>query len=188
MRFSKELEIRCGSNCEICGSDKGVNPFLVAPKEGKSADDYAMLCLVCSEQLSDDSKIVPNHWRVLNDAMWSEVSAVKVLSYRMLTRLKSEGWPNELLEMMYLEEEDLSWAKDGMPDEDALPHLDSNGAILVNGDTVVLIKDLDVKGANFTAKRGTAVRNIRLVHDNPEQIEGKVNGQSIVILTQYVKK
>jgi protein PhnA len=47
---------------------------------------------------------------------------------------------------------------------------------------------LDVKGANFTAKRGTAVRNIRLVHDNPEQIEGKINGQGIVILTQYVKK
>jgi protein PhnA len=67
-------------------------------------------------------------------------------------------------------------------------HIDSNGSILENGDTVTLIKDLEVKGANFTAKRGTSVRNIRLVHDNPEQIEGKINGQGIVILTQYVKK
>jgi protein PhnA len=90
-----------------------------------------------------------------------------------------------------LDDETLAWAKssgDGIADEDKLIHLDSNGSVLQNGDTVVLIKDLDVKGANFTAKRGTAVRNIRLVHDNPEQIEGKINGQGIVILTQYVKK
>jgi protein PhnA len=59
---------------------------------------------------------------------------------------------------------------------------------LENGDSVVLIKELDVKGATFSAKRGTAVRNIRLVADNPEQIEGKINGQSIVILTKFVKK
>ena len=93
--------------------------------------------------------------------------------------------------MLYLDDEQLEWAKSsgaGMADEDKLFHLDSNGSVLQNGDTVVLIKDLDVKGANFTAKRGTAVRNIRLVHDNPEHIEGKINGQGIVILTQYVKK
>ena len=65
---------------------------------------------------------------------------------------------------------------------------DSNGNILVNGDTVTLIKDLDVKGSSINAKIGTAVRNIRLVHDNTEQIEGKVDGQLIVILTKFVKK
>jgi protein PhnA len=57
-----------------------------------------------------------------------------------------------------------------------------------SGDTVTLIKDLNVKGAGFTAKRGTAVRNISLVPDNPEHIEGRVNGQQIVILTKFVKK
>ena len=45
-----------------------------------------------------------------------------------------------------------------------------------------------VKGANFTAKRGTAVRDISLVADNEAQIEGRVNGQRIVILTKFVKK
>jgi len=60
--------------------------------------------------------------------------------------------------------------------------------VLEAGDSVTLIKDLKVKGANFTAKRGTAVRNIRLVHDNSGQIEGKVETQMIVILTEYVKK
>jgi protein PhnA len=53
---------------------------------------------------------------------------------------------------------------------------------------VTLTKDLTVKGANFTAKRGTAVRNISLVFDNEGQIEGRVNGQRIVILTKFVKK
>ena len=45
-----------------------------------------------------------------------------------------------------------------------------------------------MKGANFTAKRGTAVRRISLVADNAKQIEGKVDGQHIVILTEFVKK
>ena len=51
-----------------------------------------------------------------------------------------------------------------------------------------LIKDLNVKGAGFTAKRGTAVRNISLVPNNCEHIEGRVNGQQIVIHTKFVKK
>ena len=53
---------------------------------------------------------------------------------------------------------------------------------------MVIIKDLNVKGTSFVAKRGTAVRGIRLVPDNPTQIEGRVNGQQIVILTEFVKK
>jgi len=55
------------------------------------------------------------------------------------------------------------------------------------GDNVTLIKDLDVKGANFTAKRGTMVRGIGLT-DNPEHIEGRVNGTRIVIISAYTKK
>jgi protein PhnA len=73
-------------------------------------------------------------------------------------------------------------------DDGAVKHIDSNGTVLEAGDTVTLIKDLNVKGAGFTAKRGTAVRGISLVADNPEHIEGRVNGQQIVILTKFVKK
>ena len=65
---------------------------------------------------------------------------------------------------------------------------DSNGNTLENGDTVTIIKDLKVKGSSMVAKQGTAVRNIRLDHENAEYIEGKVDGQQIVIITQYVKK
>jgi len=73
-------------------------------------------------------------------------------------------------------------------DEDKVIHKDANGNILSNGDSVVLIKDLVVKGANFTAKRGAPVHRISLVWDNAEQIEGRVDGIHIVILTAYVKK
>ena len=67
-------------------------------------------------------------------------------------------------------------------------HKDSNGHVLQNGDSVVLIKSLDVKGSTINAKLGTVVRNIRLVDNNTEQIEGRIEGQVIVILTKYVRK
>jgi len=110
----------------------------------------------------------------------------------MLNRLKTEGWPQDLLDMIYMEDDTLKWAAstgEGKDEEDRIIHKDSNGVILNSGDTVVLTKDLNVKGGgSFTAKRGTAVRRISLVHDNAAQIEGKVEGQQIVILTQFVKK
>ena len=80
--------------------------------------------------------------------MWSQVPAVQVMAWRMLTRLSAEGWPQELLDMMYLDDQTLAWAKSGTeaePEEDAVIHKDSNGAVLSAGDTVTLIKDLDVK-------------------------------------------
>jgi protein PhnA len=67
-------------------------------------------------------------------------------------------------------------------------HKDGNGVLLQNGDTVILTKSLDVKGSTANAKVGTIVRNIHLVKDNTEQIEGRIEGQMIVILTKYVKR
>ena len=90
--------------------------------------------------------------------------------------------------MLYLEDDVLLWAKEEIVSDTIIKHVDSNGVILQPGDTVTLIKDLNVKGASFTAKRGTAVRRISLDPNNEQFIEGRVNGQKIVILTQYVKK
>ena len=93
--------------------------------------------------------------------------------------------------MMYLEDEVLAWAKatgEGQDAADMVVHRDSNGVVLENGDNVVLIKDLKVKGSSMVAKQGTAVRRISLDRENAEYIEGKVDGQQIVILTKYVKK
>jgi protein PhnA len=119
--------------------------------------------------------------------MWSERPAVQVLSARLLAQLSDHDWARDLADQLWLEDDMRAWVE-ATDDSAAGAHRDSNGTELVAGDTVVLIKDLPVKGAGFTAKRGTAVRGISLVADNPEHIEGRVEGQRIVILTKFVKK
>ena len=191
MSVEKELQARSGSICELCTATDGLSAYEVAPINTGNADEHILVCSTCVEQMSNPEKVEANHWRCLNDSMWSQVPAVQVMAWRMLNRLRGEGWPVDLLEMLYLDEETLEWAKatgEGEEKEAGVVHKDSNGNVLQAGDSVVLIKDLNVKGASFTAKRGTAVRNISLVYDNPEHIEGKVNGQQIVILTKFVKK
>ncbi len=190
MSIEKELMDRRGSVCELCSSTESLSIYEVPNSPVTDATSCIYVCETCKKQIEDKEQPDTNHWRCLNDSMWSQTPAVQVMAWRMLDRLKAEGWPQDLLDMLYLEEDVLAWAKAGIQesDEDAVVHKDSNGAILQAGDTVVLIKDLNVKGGGFTAKRGTAVRNIGLVHDNAEQIEGRVNGQMIVLLTQYVKK
>lgn len=192
MSTEQILNERSGSKCELCESTKSLSAFAVQPQRTGSADESALICETCLTQLEDPAKIVSNHWRCLNTSMWSEVPAVKVIAWRMLDRLKGEGWPQDLLDQLYLDDEQLAWAKAGLPKEketvEEIKHVDSNGSVLLDGDTVTLIKDLDVKGAGFTAKRGTSVKNIKLVEDNPEHITARVNGSQIVILTQFVKK
>lgn len=191
MSVESQLLQRCNSQCELCGNSDNIQVFAVEPSDG-SAEQSAMLCAQCRDQLSETSAIDVNHWRCLNDSMWNPAAAVQVLAWRQLAALSQQGetWAQELLDMMYMEEDTKAWAEalqTDTDDDDREPTLDSNGAILQAGDTVVLIKDLDVKGAGFTAKRGTAVRNISLTN-NPEHIEGRVNGVRIVLLTQYLKK
>lgn len=191
MSVIDQLKERSDNQCELCGSRESLVSYTVAPKKDETIDNNAFICKNCIDQMEGNIEVDINHWRCLNDSMWNENPAVQVLAWRMLNRLKVEGWPADLLDMMYLEDETLTWAKatgEDLEESEKVIHKDSNGAILSGGDTVVLIKDLNVKGGGFTAKRGTAVRNISLVHDNAEQIEGRVNGQHIVILTQYTKK
>ncbi|MGV8946171.1 MAG: PhnA domain-containing protein [Lutibacter sp.] len=190
MEISKKLEVRSGSKCELCGSTDDLSAYEVQPSKGND-DGKIVVCATCINQIENPDAVESNHWRCLNDSMWSEVPAVQVMAWRMLTRLKAEGWPQDLLDMLYLDEETLAWAKasgEGETESDKLVHRDSNGVILEAGDTVVLIKDLPVKGSSMIAKRGTAVRRISLVHENAEHIEGKVDGIQIVILTKFVKK
>lgn len=182
---------RSDSKCELCSAIGDLHVYEVPPESKATVDDSVLLCELCREQIGNPEKVDVNHWRCLNDSMWSQTPVVQVMAWRMLTRLKAEGWPQDLLDMLYLDEELLSWAQatgEGLNVDDIIKHLDSNGTALEAGDTVTLIKDLNVKGANFIAKRGTAVRSISLVADNPEHIEGKVSGQQIVILTKFVKK
>ena len=184
----KELEERSGKACELCNSKESLVIYEIPDSPRDVKDTSILACSTCVTQLTDADQMEPNHWRCLNDSMWSPVPAVQVVVYRMLHQLKGEGWPLELMQSMYMDDETREWANAGIQSGPQVIHRDANGHVLSKGDSIVLIKDLDVKGANFTAKRGTAVRNISLVHDNAEQIEGKVSGQHIVLLTQFVKK
>jgi protein PhnA len=187
MSLERDLMKRSGGKCELSGATENLKVYQILPTRKGGIEESILASATCIEQIENPEKTDPNLWRCLNESMWSEHLPVQVVSWRMLSRLGKQ----DLLEQMYLEEEDLAWAKatgEGDDDDTKIVHKDSNGVTLQTGDSVVLIKDLKVKGSNMVAKQGTAVRNIRLDHENAEYIEGKVDGQTIVIITQYVKK
>jgi len=188
MSVEQELLQRSESKCELCGSDSKLSAYEVPPSDGTAAQSV-LICGTCHEQIEDNNKLDPNHWRCLNDSMWSSVPAVQVMAYRLLKRIASEGWPQDLLDMLYLEDDVKAWAdaEGSNAENDREPTCDSNGTVLSAGDSVTIIKDLDVKGAGFTAKRGTVVKNISLT-DNPEHIEGRVNGTRIILISKFLKK
>ncbi len=64
---------------------------------------------------------------------------------------------------------------------------DSNGNILSDGDSVTVIKDLKVKGSSLNLKRGTVVKKIRLT-DDEQEVDCRINGSSIVLRTEFLKK
>lgn len=190
MTIEQTLLARADSRCELCGSADELTVFEVPPVVEADADKCILVCGTCLGQIGDADKVAPRHWRCLGDSMWSQVPAVQVMAWRMLKRLGDTGeiWAQDLLEMLYLDDATRNWAEaDAGPGEESQATLDSNGTPLRAGDTVTLIKDLDVKGTSFVAKRGTAVRNISL-SANPKHIEGRVNGTRIVIIAEYVRK
>lgn len=191
MKLIEQLQQRSDNKCELCQSGNTLKVYEVLPQTSSDANDNIYICETCQSQIDKKAELDSAHWKFLSDTMWSEVPGIKVISWRMLHRLKNESWAMDNLDMMYLDDETLAWAKaTGDHENDAAVdlHKDCNGTLLQGGDTVVLIKSLDVKGSTLNAKMGTVVKNIRLVEENTEQIEGKIEGQVIVILTKYVRK
>lgn len=192
MSIEQQVIERSGNQCELSKSTEKLMKFAVSPANGNDASRYIYISEKCVNQIERTEKLEPEFWTFLKESMWSEVPAVQVLSWRMLNRLKNETWAMEALDIMYMDDELLEWAKSAVEEEerteDDIVHKDSNGVTLNSGDSVVLTKSLDVKGSTINAKMGTPVRNIKLVADNADQIEGKIEGQQIVILTKFVKK
>ena len=191
MEVLEQLTNRSGGKCELCGTTDNLSVYEVPPVSTGGVDGSLLGCATCIGQIEDPDTTDANHWRCLNDSMWSEYAPVQAVAWRMLSRLKAEGWPQDLLDMLYLSDETLQWAKatgEGVAESEKIIHRDVNGVILENGDNVVLIEDLKVKGSSMVAKQGTPVRRISLDRENAEYIEGKVDGQQIVIITKYVKK
>lgn len=191
MKFEEIILKRSENKCELCGSEQSVNVYEIPPQDKTSEANCIAVCAICQNQIDKKAELDKNHWQCLTTSMWSEVPGVQVVAWRMLNRLSSESWAADQLDMLYLDDENLTWAKatgDHENDASVDLHRDSNGTQLQQGDTIVLTKSLDVKGTSLNAKMGTIVKNIRLVAENTEQIEGKIEGQTIVILTKFVRK
>lgn len=192
MKLDDVLLQRSSHKCELCSSGDGVQLYEVPPQDSRNEDNCITMCAKCRAQVDKREDLDTNHWKAfLGESMWSEVPGVQVVSWRMLNRLRHESWAADYLDMMYLDDERLAWARatgDHEGDSSVDLHKDANGNVLQAGDSVVLTKSLDVKGSTLNAKMGTVVKNIRLVENNTEQIEGRIEGQVIVILTKYVRK
>ncbi|MBK9283757.1 MAG: PhnA domain-containing protein [Sphingobacteriaceae bacterium] len=180
----EKLKARNNNLCELCNLNEPTIAFTVSPKSDEDINHQVSLCDTCHSKLNHENE--SHYWRCLEGSIWSETPAVKALSYRLLQNFKNEDWANNTLSSVDVEEEIVNWAMSAF--EIAAVHKDAFGNILENGDNVVLTQALDVKGTNFTASKGTVVKRIKLVSENAEHIEGKINEQSIVILTKYVKK
>ncbi len=193
MSLEDALAARSGGQCEFCSASDGLAALEPGPTADATDETAVWACATCRAQIAGEAPLDAHHWLCLNESAWSQTAAIQVVAWRMLGRLSAEaegaGWASDLRDQLYLDEPTLAWAQaNAGAASGGEPHRDSNGAILEQGDTVTLIKDLPVKGAGFTAKRGTAVHKISLVQDNPAHIEGRVEGQRIVILTAFVKR
>lgn len=190
MSITTPLLERSGNVCELCAQpEEYLQAYTVPPKTEDIAENQVVLCAYCYNQITTDTYSNTHHWRCLEGSIWSEVPAVQVLSYKILGKLSSEEWARDAKDSVYLDDSLISWANA----EDELEaakviHKDSYGVVLEAGDTVILTQNLNVKGTNYIAPKGTVVRKIKLVHENAEQIEGKINGDTIVILTKFVRK
>jgi len=177
--------------CELCSSSSDVSIYTVSQISQGTFANEIYLCAVCREDVDSLEIKNANHWHCLHESIWSEKEVVKVLAWRILNKLRTENWAQDLLDQIYLEDDLLEWAKGDAEESSSgagsVKTKDSNGNLLSDGDSVTLIKDLDVKGAGFTAKRGTLVKSITLTGD-PVLVEGRVNGTLIVLKTCFLKK
>lgn len=182
--ISNKLKERCDSSCELCTTDEAFSAYAVSPKSNDMIENEVALCAKCLSII--EGAEAGDHWQCLGGSIWNAEPSVQALSYRILYGVKENEWANDILTSVELDEATIDWAVSAY--QKAEVHLDSNGTQLETGDTIVLTQGLNVKGANFIAPKGTIVRKIRLVPDNTDQIEGKVNEQTIVILTKFVRK
>ena len=150
MSTEQALKLRGNNACELCTSPDELAVYAVPPTSLSNPDDSVLVCSNCLSQINQPDTIDVHHWRCLNDSMWSQVPAVQVVAWRMLSQLsQAEAWAQDALDMMYLDEDTMQWASavggSSSNDESTAVHVDSNGALLEAGDTVVLIKDLNVR-------------------------------------------
>src|SRR5436190_1199447 len=118
MALLEKLLSRSHSKCELCSSSEGLSLYEIPPVQKLDENTALIVCNTCKDQINNPANLDTNHWRCLNDSMWSEFQPVQVMAFRMLTQLKSEDWARDLLEQLYLDDSILEWAKAGLPEEE----------------------------------------------------------------------
>lgn len=111
--FGKDLTRRSKSACELCEArEVKLAVYEVEPVQTEPEYESCLfVCECCKEQLSFPKRVEANHWRCLNNAVWSEIQPVQVVALRMLRQLSaSESWAYELLEEAYFDEDVIAWA------------------------------------------------------------------------------
>ena len=184
MAISKQLQERSDNTCELCTAGPATTAYTVSPRQGDRPEDQVAVCDTCLEAI--EKKETGDYWRFLEGSIWNPEPAVQALSYRLLQLNQESDWAAGIISSVEPEDTIVQWALSVF--EVVEVHRDAFGNELQSGDNVVLTQALDVKGTSFSAPKGTVVKKIRLVNDNTGQIEGKINEQTIVILTKYVKK
>ena len=184
MSIGAKLSERSHGVCELCNNHPAVHEYMVSPRADDIPENQVALCDTCLTAMSEEDK--GDYWRCLEGSIWNSEPSVQALCYRLLQSYRDEEWAKGVLNAVELDEDTSQWAMSSFDVPDV--HKDAFGNLLESGDTILLTQNVKVKGTNFTAGKGTMVRKIRLVQDNPGQIEGKINDQTIVILTKFVKK
>lgn len=190
MSIEQSIISRATNSCEVCQNNTPEHLFTIHPDKDITEENTVYVCSACHGPLSLQETFKSEDWTFIAHSIWSELPAVQIIAYRVLNGLKSETWAQEALDMMYLEDSikekaDMFEYLASMVQE---RHRDSLGQELFDNDTVVLTKTLDVKGSTLKASLGTVIKNIRLDKNNTDYIEGKIEGQSIMILTKYLRK
>jgi len=86
MTIETTLISRSGGKCELCAAQDNLTVYEVPPDSDGSADKSLLICATCHAQLENPDSMDANHWRCLNDSMWSQEPPVQVMAWRLLTR------------------------------------------------------------------------------------------------------
>ena len=109
--LGRELARRSGSKCELCiSAGTRLNVFEIPPVSGDPDPERCVfICDKCAAGVFEPLKL-NDHWRCLSDSIWSEVKPVKIISAVILKKISGKNsWAGDLLEEVYLDEEDLDW-------------------------------------------------------------------------------
>lgn len=111
MTLEQQLIERSGNKCELCNGTENLSVYEVPPVSNANTDNSILVCQVCLSQIEKNESLDPDHWKILSETMWSEYPPVQVMAWRMLSRLRNESWASDNLEILYLDDENLEWAK-----------------------------------------------------------------------------